>query len=248
MIVKSRETLANGNVIIEFANYKELISPPTQQWTPSWCINKYGYYEKEFTEAVHELVKPGFVALDVGANMGYYTVMMASLVGPAGKVIAFEPIKEPVYYLKESLQLNDFNNTQLFDTCLGDTSGEISFDRTSCRLNVSNKKVQLEMVVSIRPFDEMASEIGVSKVDLAKIDVEGAEFNVLRGMKNTLQKHGPHLLIEIHPAMIQEFGASAEEMLSFLSEMGYKTKPLDQTELNLDVPNNLHVHCYRTDY
>ncbi len=242
MIIKSREVLPNGDVIVQFEHYRELIGSPHKKWSPNDWINRYGYYEKGGTEAVQRLLRPGDTAVDVGANMGYYTMMMASLVGPGGRVLAFEPVGSVSRYLEESVKLNGFTNVELFAMCLGAEDATLSFDRRTYRLNVSGSQPDQEIQVPVRLFDTMAAGLGIARLTLVKIDVEGAEMDVLQGMRHTVAEHRPHLILEIHPHMIAEFGHRTEELLSLLEAWGYTLEPLDPGGINLTGPRNCHVH------
>ena len=246
MVVRSRENLPNGDVIVEFEGYKELISSPTRKWSPSWWIYERGYYEKNVTEAVQRLLHPGDTAVDVGSNMGYYTVMIASMVGPTGRVIAFEPVREASRYLLGSAELNDFRHIELFDCCLGAENGTIAFDRASYRVNAAHRDSERQLMVPIRAFDDMASELAPERLALVKIDVEGAEFDVIQGMAGTIAEHRPHILIEIHPEMIREFGHTAQELLGRLEASGYRVTALEERGICVDGPKSCHVHAWYT--
>lgn len=242
--IKSRQVLPNGDVVIDFGRYRQLIGPPARKWSPNWWIYEHGYYEQGVTRAVQRLVQPGDAVVDVGANIGYYALMMASLVGPAGRVIAFEPHAPASRYLVESLKLNGYTNVQLLRVCLGSRNGRIYFDPKTLRGRCASSEDGSELTVEVRRFDDLVDELGlVDRISLVKVDVEGGEMDVVRGMYATLLTQRPHLLIEIHPGMLREQGEDPQELTHMLTESGYSLEPLDSWGVKLDGSRNCHVHA-----
>ena len=125
-------------------------------------------------------IKLGDTVIDVGANIGYYTLMFASLVGPTGKVIAFEPIMENFDLLSKNIELNKLNNIELHQKAVGAYNSKVKMKLSESigQHQISeNGDYEIECV----PLDDY-----VKFADFVKIDVEGYEIDVLVGMKNLL--------------------------------------------------------------
>lgn len=96
--------------------------------------------------------------------------------------------------------------------------------------------------VEVKVFDEWRLEEMIGNVDLIKIDVEGAELNVLRGMKSTLQNYHPGILVEVHPQQLESFGFSSSAVIEFLSEFGYQIEPVDKPRIDFS-QGNITLFC-----
>jgi FkbM family methyltransferase len=179
-----------------------------QSMRVNWALHKtyvFGTYEPGVVRGLEELVRPGWTAVDVGANIGYFTLLMANLVGPQGKVIAFEPLAENFRILRENIQLNGHANVVVENLALmsrterielrSATPGAITWV-ASVKID-QNSAVESQSVEAVT-LDEYVQTKGIAKVDFLKIDVEGAEASVLEGATNVLNRDKPILLIEMH--------------------------------------------------
>jgi|SRR5579862_1516338 len=202
-----------------------------KMWVP-WqggmdCV--LGIYESEAIEALTEVVMPGSCCFDVGANSGYYAILMALLVGPSGRVVAFEPILHNFKALSQNVALNQLSNICLEPEALGETSGSLSLYVSADEVYTTTPSVKAYAVhgrtsqieVPVRTLDEYLSSAGI-RPDLIKIDVEGAEVLVLHGAAQTLRKIKPDILIEVHDWPSVE----ADAVISLLTEYGYQTRLL----------------------
>lgn len=148
-----------------------------------------GYWEMWHTEAMIDLVKPGMTAIDIGANLGYFTMLMAELVGPNGRVHAFEPNPMIAERLRKSLYVNGMTaRTTVHEMALADRAGEIGLfippdDPKNGRL-VRLQNPAATIRVPQERFDAMPDLL---EADYIKIDVEGAEEKVWRGMSALLE-------------------------------------------------------------
>jgi FkbM family methyltransferase len=183
-----------------------------------------GAYEQEVIDVLRRDLHPGDTCLDVGGHLGYYSLLMSRIVGPAGRVITFEPIRENLEVLEENLKLNQVSNVAVLNTALGENSGHISLIRP--------KAEPLSWTPSIRAYavegQQSTDTVCVNKLDvfleregfrpsLIKIDVEGAELNVLRGAMETLRAIRPIIFVEIHG-----WGdATSQEVLDLFSALQY---------------------------
>ena len=179
-----------------------------QSMRVNWALHKtyvFGTHEPSVVQGLKEVVQPGWTAIDVGANIGYYTLLMANRVGPHGKVIAFEPLAENFRILQENIKLNGHANVMAENLALmsrterielrSATPGAITWV-ASVKVD-QNSAVESQSVEAVT-LDEYVQKKGIAKVDFLKIDVEGAEASVLDGAMSVLSKHRPILLIELH--------------------------------------------------
>jgi FkbM family methyltransferase len=168
---------------------------------------------------VHRLMAaalhPGAIVVDVGANVGYNTVYAAQLVGPTGRVIAVEPADDNLAVLRENISSSDLHNVVVHGVAAGRARevrdfflrGEISAVNSlfpeSCYAAVSGVTQ-----VRVAPLDDLVG----GYPDLVKIDVEGAELDVLAGMPRLLRAPDIHLIVEWHPVLQQAAGYAADEL------------------------------------
>lgn len=204
-----------------------------------------GLWEPEVSEVVESIVTPGMTVIDVGADIGYYTLLLARLVGPSGKVLAFEPIPAAKANLDFNVELNHLDTVQTFPVALFDKSGESLLEdplRVS-RINLVKKTATgNDITVPLVVFDESRLAFGVERLDFVKIDVEGAELNVLKGMEHTLRMFHPLILIEIHSSPLGNFGFTPSDLMDFLGAHAYQITPVDAPELDF-AKGNLTVIC-----
>lgn len=136
---------------------------------------------------------PGDVFYDVGANIGFHTVIAARLVGNAGTVVAFEPLPENAAQLRRNVELNSFANVEVVEAALSDGTGFANLSGSGHRTRRTLTKLG---GVEVRTF--RLDDWEGPPPDLLKIDVEGAELVVLEGALETIRRHRPDMLIEVH--------------------------------------------------
>jgi FkbM family methyltransferase len=185
-----------------------------------------GGHEPRTMATVRRCVSTGDTALDIGANAGYYTLPLARLVGPIGRVVAFEPTQWAYEKLRVNVGLNDFANIRTEKLALSDsagkrevTSSEMAF-RASWPLTGGPQSRPAELVEFVTLDDYVAAE-NLDSVDFVKIDVDGFELRVLRGAADTLRRFRPQLLVEIGKATEAEIGDDPLELVRLLGELGY---------------------------
>ena len=191
-----------------------------------WCKFRafiYGTWEPEIVKAVTEVVHEGFVAIDVGAHLGYYALILSRMVGSNGRVIAFEPIPSNFRILSDNIGLNHCENIQAVNKAVSDRSGQFegtlpteSTVPSSFTLlkNEGTNKIRVETV----SLDDFLKDWD-RPVDFIEIDVEGAEGLVLEGARKTIASYHPIMLVEVH-----HFGARLESsgIPRQLMELDYK--------------------------
>ena len=198
-----------------------------------------GYWEMWITSALARLTKPGTLTIDIGANLGYYTLLLADAVGPTGSVIAFEPNPRLANLLRSSVSINDFNSrVNVREEAVGNVSGgqlTLAIPRANPQnalimqteaqkqgfKNVHGDQAQFVQVKSIT-LDSM----NLTNVGIVKIDAEGAEYNIWRGMQNTIDSN-PGIQICV------EFNASRDYAWeAFFNEMQTKFKQVSHVDFD----------------
>jgi FkbM family methyltransferase len=159
----------------------------------------------------------GMTFLDVGAHVGKYTLRAAFRVGNKGKVIAVEPNKENFDVLVKNITLNGLSNCVPLNVAAYSSDGEVLLFKgaDSTLHSIKEDFGEGSYKVKARALDNVLEEIGVKKLDLVKIDVEGAELEVLKGMEKTLKKQNPTMIIEI-------LRRDEDKVLDYLNHLAYK--------------------------
>lgn len=193
-----------------------------------------GVYDKLETSIVSQSVKEGDTALDIGAHIGYFTLILARAVGETGKVFAFEPEPKNFLMLKKNIEVNKFQNTVLENIALSSFAGKTNLFLDKDNLgNMSFSKENIPYVsfggsisVESQTLDDYAKKIG-QKISFIKMDVQGAEGLVLRGGVNLLKTQKPLILMEFWPYGLNNNGTDPMDMLMALHNLGYKFFVLD---------------------
>ena len=184
-------------------------------------------------EALGPLVSKGDTVFDIGANLGFYSVLFAQQTGPQGRVVAFEPARRIFSKLCATIARNDLEQVIALNLGCGSASGEgvlRQLSRSTGNASLVSGKADGEEVL-IRPLDEIP-EARKHPPQLIKIDVEGYESEVLDGARSIIGEHRPVLYIEL----CGEYLASSERSIALLSDLGYDTCHLRSLNWN-DVPN-----------
>jgi len=188
-----------------------------------------------FLDNIHK----GDLVLDVGANLGQYAVLFASLVSDSGKVIAFEPNEASREVLSKNLCLNNFQQrVEVEGVALFDITGSHSFfsrgtdsmsslARSGFGDNASSADINEHTTATIRLDDYLLSK-NLPAPNLIKIDPEGAEISILRGARDVLRS-GAKIICELHPYAWEEFDTTYEELLDIVSECGRHIRYLDDS-------------------
>ena len=188
--------------------------------------------EKEIRYLESEL-HPGDIFIDLGGNIGQFTLVAARLVGDKGHVYSFEPWPENFRALIKNIQLNQFGNVTAEKMAVADQDGSVSLHLDHAEKNkgmVTHYAMNYhstEFVPTIS-LDKYFSNKDLSSLKMMKIDIEGGEFLALKGMKAILEKYKPLLLMEINPQILQHTQFTQAEIEAFLSGLGYKKFFLDE--------------------
>ena len=202
-----------------------------------------GDYEIEVVRFIRRVIRPGMVCVDIGAHVGYFSLLMAKLVGPRGRVISFEPTARSNSILRENSECNNFRNIIIEPSAVGDAEGETVFYEATPGFEVYNSVVQTghpaahaavfaPNKVPLVTLDSYLESKGIRKVDLIKIDVEGSELLALRGMRRTLHENpGVILLIEYSDITSHNFGYKALDVAKWLGDNGLYLSRIDKKGL-----------------
>ena len=181
-------------------------------------------YEPAKARALQTLLPAGGVFLDVGGNKGDFSLQAARRLGPAGTVHVFEPEPSNGRWIQRSIDINRFDNVRLHQLALSDAAGTARLHigtKSGWHTLVAGQADREEDVVVVRTaaLDTLLDEMQFTKtVDVMKIDVEGAEMQVLRGARQTLERsRDVALLLDLHP----QLGVSVDEVFSLLAELGF---------------------------
>jgi FkbM family methyltransferase len=188
--------------------------------------------EREEAERFLSMMRPGMTVFDVGANLGIYSLMAAKRIAPGGMVHAFEPTPRLVRKVRDNAGLNGFSNIVVNQAAVSDRPGTAQFflctdDDQSSLAAVSDSAISVQTIT----LDDYIAERGIPRVDLMKIDVEGAEVHAFTGSKQLLSgPDAPMIFLEINPAALEKMGSSAEALESLLRGYGYTLNPVAQHE------------------
>ena len=198
-----------------------------------------GMLELPVQEAMRRLLGPGDVLYDVGANIGFFALAGARRVGPAGAVYAFEPVPENAAAIRAGAELNGLAHLEVVENAAGRAAGrdrlllveDLSWSHLESRGWHPRTTDTLE--IEVVAIDDLVAAGRIRPPQLVKIDVEGAEVDVLAGMRKTIEEHRPVIVCELH-----DTGAAFVEAMN---ELGYATSNLEGKEPVLDAPPDVHA-------
>ena len=184
-------------------------------------------YEPEITKIFEQHLQPGMGVLDIGANIGYFSLLAATLVGPKGFVQAWEPSNDNVKVLFANSLLNHLENIEVIQAAASDKSRVFRYFRNSTNGNVADVEQALpedmlaaETVMGLRIDDFVVADV---QIDLVKIDVEGHEYKAMLGARNTLARCKPIIITEFSPHNLPgRSGVGGREYLEFFTSLGYE--------------------------
>jgi len=192
-----------------------------------------GSYSGDQLDLLEKLLPVDGVFIDAGANQGEFSIA-AARVAKLGKIISFEPAARYRDRLIANIDLNDFKNVKVMALALGDDEGSFTlYDREEeytdgsrheglPTLFSSDSRSLVRETVLVRRLDSVISELNVTRVDVIKLDIEGAEWAALRGAEQALAQHRPTLIVEIGRETCQAAGYEPEEFACWIISQGYR--------------------------
>ncbi len=185
-----------------------------------------GPYEPDVTAFVVSRLQPGHIFVDIGANLGYFSLLAATVV-EHGQVIAVEPSNRNVMALRTSIRANDLTNIQVLNVAASSTWQLLAFGVSGTNGitgALASDDTNIEVVQGI-PLDDA---LQIDRLDVVKIDVEGAEFQALSGLRSHLVQFRPTIVSEFSPSALQVVsGVAGETYLNFLFDLGYTAAVLN---------------------
>lgn len=195
-----------------------------------WELFFRGYYEKRVIDLMKKLIADGAVAMDVGANVGTHTLVMAKLVGSAGKVFAFDPDPESLGRLRENISLNAFTNIKVLSVALSDHAGKASLfsysdkmtDHGTASLYGLPKLEKGGVEVGVKMLDTVVAEEKLNRLDFIKIDTRGSDFPIIKGARESIRKFNPYIVFEYNEENWNRAHVAWEDVQKFFHECGYE--------------------------
>lgn len=182
-------------------------------------------YEREVTAVFRRLLRPGMGVIDVGANIGYFALLSASIVGSAGHVLAIEPNPRNAKLLEASRRTNGFANLLVSQTAAGRETGLLMLNTSHSNGTTSEVPEPAQAILAAELVPSVRVDTLVEpgrRIDLVKVDVEGAEYNALLGAAETLARWRPTIISEFSPDMMPGIsGISGPDYLAWLIGLGY---------------------------
>lgn len=192
-----------------------------------------GYYSREIVHVLNRILREGMIVVDVGANIGEITMIASKRVGSEGRVLAFEPVARNLFELNKNISYNTLRNILVIDSGLSDRVGEAHIYHSCGQGAENDEHFGLNSIykgsgegipiqsISLTTLDIFIRANPQHRIDLIKIDIEGAELACLRGAERTIQAFRPYLIIEVQKTSSAAGGYNQGEILNFLSPLGY---------------------------
>lgn len=184
----------------------------------------FGTYEKTIVDTFIQYAKKSNVIYDLGANVGYYTLLASKYVLKPGEVCAFEPLPQNIFYLKKHVELNKISNVHIFECAISNITGIVEFKElddaqagTICKNSTMFNKIRIVKINSIT-LDDLIENENISPPQLIKMDIEGAEFDALKGGKHLLERYHPTIFLSTHNCHVKGIH---KKCCDFLVDLGY---------------------------
>ncbi len=210
-------------VEVELEGFGMYVAPP------DGAIGKYiidnHSWEPHVTRTLRQRIKPGMVFVDIGANIGYFSMLAASIIGSSGKVLAFEPDPFNASLIYLNGQKNGFTNIEIYPFAVAETKKIVVYDNLDGNGTISNpgndsKTLTSRNVVHAIKLDDILSQEDL--IDIIKIDIEGAEHLALLGATALIKRHKPLIIAEFSPGGLENIsGVSGEKFLQHIVDLNY---------------------------
>ena len=192
-------------------------------------------FEPEVRVEVERIASRGVNVIDIGANIGYYSILASRLIGPEKRVISFEPQATMVSKLRRNIEANALCNVDVFQYALADKSGTATFNlppegvEAFGSMHANGRfKVARTVEVEMHRLDDVLETLGNPKIGLVKMDAEGAELLILRGAAKLLASPDrPDLIFEANEVNCKPFGYCVFDILQYVHSFGYRLRQVD---------------------
>lgn len=201
-----------------------------------WYIFFYGAFRPEVSRLINRMLRPGQVAIDIGANVGMHSVIMANRVGPTGHVVVFEPDPHPMGRLRRNMALNGIDWVTTVEAAVSARSETRTFylhddsignfaNASLVAANVGKQTASVEMqVVSI---DEWMRDNPLPRVDVVKLLAQGEEYNALQGMRGLIERDRPKIFFLYEPSYWQRQDLELMDAVKFFAGHGYGVQEVE---------------------
>jgi len=193
-------------------------------------LHALGTYEPEVIKYFNDYLEQGMTFIDVGANIGFFSLIAADIVGKKGKVIAYEPHPDTYEELCANITLNDYDNIIPKNVAISSNSGKLNFNTSSDHAfnSIAPQAGSTTIEVNCQTLDASLQELDVRNCNLIKMDIEGAELFAIQGIDKTLANHPKvSFLIELHHKQINKLGGKSEDIYNYFTKNQYKLYELD---------------------
>lgn len=191
-------------------------------------------YESKEIAFLGRSLREGDVCFDVGGNIGFYALNFAKGVGASGKVFSFEPLKRNALLIQLAAEMNGLGNISVHNIAVSDAPGFVSMvipEEDGAYAYIDKGKAKAQSNISCITVDDFVRDNSIEKVDVMKVDVEGAELQVLKGAAHLFREKEmrPRLvMIEIVDEYLRRFDSSEQDVFNFMKDVGYVPHIIDR--------------------
>lgn len=221
----------------------------------SSLIWRFGYFDPKTSINLLNGLEEGGVFVDIGAHFGYFTLLASSVVGSTGRVIAIEAMPPTFERLQQNIRNNSLDDRCVAVNCAAyDRETELEFkdyglawSSLNSAFGIRNDRIrnggERSITVQARTLDSILESLDVESVDLVKIDAESSEYYVLQGMKNTLKRCHPRLIVELGDEGVVGAGKCTKDVIDYLKGFGYVACELVENELVPMQERSAYSYC-----
>jgi FkbM family methyltransferase len=199
-----------------------------------WKILAEGTYEPATGNLINLSLRPGAIALDIGANIGVHTLRMARAVGEQGKVISCEPMIHLQNKLKANILLNRLESiVEIVGEAISDVPGETFMSGSPDTFNQGTGRMDSEGQTPVRVTtgDKLLADKGIQQLDLIKIDIEGYEMKAIQGLNQSIARYKPRILVEYDQTYWEKCGSSWNDFKSMMEKYDYSIYKIEEFTL-----------------
>lgn len=218
-----------GTLELEVPSWDTVIRP--------WLV-EHSDWEPLVRNALEAVAKPGYVAIDIGAHVGIFTLALSRLVGERGRVVAVEADPVNARFLRRNVAACPCNNVLVLPVAASDHNGIVQLSRSTEDNTGDSRTFEMPTAGQVLEVPCAAlDDIIAGPVHLVKIDLQGTDHIAMRGMSRILRVHRPSIVAEFWPAAIRDYGDDPEQVLSWFRELGYAWQALEDPAVNDALPD-----------
>jgi len=188
-------------------------------------------HEAGEVEFLKSIAKKGMHAIDIGANIGITSVVIAKIIRREGRLCSFEPVPEYCGILKDNISSNGLANVKVHRLAVTDRVGRAPFFQKGSSSGIVFEEGARRLEVSTTNIDRFLYDEKMERTDLINMDCEGSELLVLRGAKETLRKNKVNIFCEIHHDFLKELGQSVDDIVEYLQGLEFQVQSISLNDL-----------------